>query len=168
MALDKIKQGAAEAMAAVEHAAGDATKSVVNAVKADADGAGGGPAEKVSKAIHQIEDYGHHKIKEAADEFHQCLPLLEQAGYSLCEFDIDVGMPPKLVAHFTVKTLLAPAQQQAVLEEARGHRMIHALLVALFKTSGLQHAVKVASLECRQVEVHLGMIPKVRLRFLDE
>ncbi len=58
--------------------------------------------------------------------------------------------------------------EQAVLEEARGHRMIHALLVALFKTSGLQHAVKVASLECRQVEVHLGMIPKVRLRFLDE
>ena len=46
--------------------------------------------------------------------------------------------------------------------------LIHALLGALFKTSGLQHAVKVGSLECRQVEVHLGMIPKIRLRFLGE
>ncbi|MBT3376629.1 MAG: hypothetical protein HN742_07930 [Lentisphaerae bacterium] len=112
-----------------------------------------------------LRDFSHRKIKQITDELHDAVPYLEKAGYVLDSLSVDIGMPPKVVPRFTVREEIDEATKDAVLAESKEHRLAHLILIAVLKTAPLRRAVRVGSLAFRELEIHCGAIPKIRLVF---
>ena len=101
-------------------------------------------------------------ILDAISDLNDSLPHLAKAGYTMDELEIEIGMPPKLVPHFTVDETLAENTQQ-VLTRLEGNRVGSALLIALLKAADLQQKILIDSMTVSRVEIELGLVPAVRL-----
>jgi hypothetical protein len=109
---------------------------------------------------------GQQAANETVAEFSESVPLFPEAGYRLRELEIELGLPPKAKAHFELIEVVGPDQQAAILERARAlGRMSELLFTALFKANQLQNAIKLGSFKMKEIEVELGLIPSVSVKF---
>jgi hypothetical protein len=54
------------------------------------------PGEKLA----ELKAFGAEKVQETLGAFLLSLPALKKAGYDLREFEIELGLTPKVIAHF--------------------------------------------------------------------
>ena len=63
-----------------------------------------GVSDKLTKGLQAAEKrlkaFGEGKLQETMSAFMRSLPALEQAGYALREFELELGVTPKVIAHF--------------------------------------------------------------------
>ena len=57
-------------------------------------------AESATESVVSIKDAGGNKVSEMVEAFKDSLPHLKGAGYELIEFEIELGISPKLIPHF--------------------------------------------------------------------
>jgi hypothetical protein len=107
--------------------------------------------------------HGHGAAQRAIDDFHNLLPLFEEAGYKLESFALDLGVTPKLEPRFVKVCDVLPERRQELLREHLHHRMAHAVLKCLFHANDAQEKLRVGNLSPRGMEITVGIIPKVRL-----
>ena len=101
-------------------------------------------------------------ILDAISDLNDSLPHLAKAGYTMDELEIEIGVPPKLVPHFTVDETLAE-NTQPVLTRLEGNTIGSALLKALLKAADLQQKILINGMTFSRVEIELGLVPAVRL-----
>lgn len=96
--------------------------------------------------------------------FLAALPALRQAGYELREFEIELGITPKVIAHF-----LPHAASDTDVAEARetlkANRIGASMLGVLRRAGDVHRQVKVPGFQCAHMEIDVGVIPAVRLRY---
>ena len=132
------------------------------------------------KAVEAVEDachLGHHEkrksIKDRAvlamlgkvDECTECLPLFEEAGFSLVRFDFDVGLSPKLLPRFMINRVASEEEQKEALEKVRKRRVVAAIMKALFKAAQMHDVLRVGHLCFMGVEVNVSAMPTVKMIF---
>ena len=96
--------------------------------------------------------------------FLSALPALKQAGYDLREFEIELGLTPKVIAHF----MPHPAKEEdiAAAREALKDNKIGASMFSVLRRAGDMHRqIKAPGFECAHMEIDVGVIPAVRLRY---
>jgi hypothetical protein len=101
-------------------------------------------------------------ILDVVNNLNDSLPHLAKAGYTMDQLEIEIGVPPKLIPHFTFdKTLVENTGQ--VLTDLEGNAIGSALLKALLKSADLQEKIVINGMSFSRVEIELSLVPAVRL-----
>jgi len=113
----------------------------------------GDPSSKVGDAVLDI-----------ISDLNDALPQLAKAGYTINELEIEVGIPPKLIPHFTVDESLVENNEHS-LAGLEGNKVGYALYKALSKASDLQQKIVINEMRFARIEIELGLVPAVRLSY---
>jgi len=118
------------------------------------------PGEKLA----ELKAFGAEKLDQTMAAFLNALPALGQAGYELREFEIELGITPKIIAHFM--PLPASDDEIAAAREAlKGNKIGASMLSVLRRAGDVHRQVKVPGFQCAHIEIDVGVIPAVRLRY---
>lgn len=118
------------------------------------------PGEKLA----ELKAFGAGKLQETMTAFLNALPPLRQAGYELREFEIELGITPKIIAHFMPWP--ADVDDIAAARETLKNNKIGASVLSVLRRAGDVHRqVKVPGFSCAHMEIDVGVIPAVRLRY---
>lgn len=118
------------------------------------------PGEKLA----ELKAFGAEKIDQTMGAFVAALPHLKRAGYELREFEVELGLTPKVIAHF----LPHPASDDdlAAAREALKDNKVGASMLSVLRRAGDAHRqIKAPGFECAHMEIDVGVIPAVRLRY---
>ncbi|ANP47534.1 hypothetical protein [Candidatus Viadribacter manganicus] len=118
------------------------------------------PGEKFA----ELKAFGAEKLHETMTAFLSALPALRQAGYELREFEIELGLTPKIIAHF----IPWPASEEdiaAARETLKANKIGASMLSVLRRAGDVHRQVKVPGFSCAHMEIDVGVIPAVRLRY---
>ncbi|HET9232142.1 MAG TPA: hypothetical protein VFO00_12705, partial [Vitreimonas sp.] len=114
--------------------------------------------------INQLSAAGSEKIQELVSSFQQALPALSSAGYELTEFEIELGVTPKLIPHFRHASRTTE-DAEAAREMLKDNKLGQLLLGALLKAGDVHKQIKVAGFGFSHIEIEMGLIPSVRLQY---
>jgi hypothetical protein len=118
------------------------------------------PGEKFA----ELKAFGVEQIDKSMAGFRNALPALRQAGYQLREFEIELGITPKIIAHFVPHE--ASAEDIAAAAEALKGNAIGASMLNVLKGAGDAHRrFKLMGFSAAHMEIDVGVIPAVRLRY---
>ena len=101
-------------------------------------------------------------ILDVVTSLNDSLPHLAKAGYTMEELEIELGVPPKLIPHFTVDGALVENSDQA-LTGLEGNIIGSALFKALLQAAALQQKIIIKDMRFSCIEIELGIVPAVRL-----
>ncbi len=118
------------------------------------------PGEKLA----ELKAFGEGKLQETMAAFLRSLPALKQAGYALREFELELGVTPKVIAHF-VPTPASEADIAAAREALKDKTIGAAMLGVLRRAGDAHRQIKVPGFHCAHLEIDVGVIPAVRLRY---
>jgi hypothetical protein len=127
------------------------------------------PAQKTfgllaAEKITQLSQVGADKIQELVTSFQNALPAIKSAGYELTEFEVELGVTPKLIPHFKHAPRSAENVESAK-EMLRDNKLGQMLLGALLKAGDVHKQINVAGFGFSHIEIELGLIPSVRLQY---
>ena len=117
------------------------------------------------KDKHLHAEHSHRVTVDHVLDFHEFLPVFERAGFAIQNFEIEIGLSPKMIPHFMITKHISEPEKRQLLNETRHQRVLHMILEALFKASYLSEHVRVGALKFQGLEVYVGAIPTVRLLF---
>lgn len=117
-----------------------------------------------SEKITQISQAGSDKIQELVGSFQKALPALKSAGYEITEFEVELGVTPKLIPHFKHAPKSAE-DVEAAKEMLKDNKLGQILLGALLKAGDVHKQIKVAGFGFSHIEIEMGLIPSVRLQY---
>ena len=121
------------------------------------------PGEKLA----ELRAFGEEQVDKTMAGFRRALPALSQAGYRMHEFEIELGITPKIIAHFMPSD--ASEEQIAAAREALKDNPIGASMLSVLKRAGDAHKrFKLLGFNCGHIEIDVGVIPAVRLRYRAE
>ena len=117
--------------------------------------------------LNELSAVGAQKVQELVQSFQQALPAIKSAGYEMTEFEVELGVTPKLIPHFrhAAKSVEDIDTARAMLKDNKLGMMI---LVALLKAGEVHRQIKVAGFGFTHIEIELGLIPSVRLQYKND
>lgn len=118
------------------------------------------PGEKLA----ELKQYGAEKLQETMAAFQSALPALRQAGYAMQEFEIELGLTPKIIAHF----MPAPTHEAAITQARQAlkdNKIGAAMLGVLARAGEVHRQIKAPGFSCAHMEIDVGLLPAVRLRY---
>ena len=122
------------------------------------------PPSTLSSKLSELTALGGEKLQELVLSFQQAQPALVSAGYELTEFEIELGVTPKLIPHFRH----APRSVEdvgAAREMLRDNKLGQMMLGALLKAGDVHKQINVAGFGFSHIEIELGLIPSIRLQY---
>jgi len=121
--------------------------------------------ERATEKLSETMDSGFGKLNSVLDDLNSALPVLQEAGYPVDLVEIELGINPKISIRFSTKIGVKEERLKSLLEEHADHRMTITLLNALGKGKQLQSKVRLAGLKAKGIEIKIGVLPEVALRF---
>jgi hypothetical protein len=120
-----------------------------------------------SQKLAELKELGAAKVQELVTSFQQALPAIKTAGYELTEFEIELGVTPKLIPHF--RHAAKTSEDVASAREALRDNKLGALILnGLLKAGEMHKQIKVAGYCFSHVEIELGLIPSIRLQYKND
>jgi hypothetical protein len=121
------------------------------------------PGEKLA----ELKAYGSEKLQDTMSAFLGALPALRRAGYHLREFEIELGITPKVIAHF-VPVSASEADVASGGEALKGNTIGASMLSVLRRAGDMHRIIRAPGFQCAHIEIDVGVIPAVRLRYRAE
>lgn len=116
------------------------------------------------QGIAALKAFGSEKLDQTMAAFLRALPALRQAGFELREFEVELGLTPRIIAHFLPHA--ASEADVAAAREALKDNKIGASMLSVLRRAGDAHRnIKVAGFACAHMEIDVGLLPAVRLRY---
>ena len=130
--------------------AADSAKEAAGSVKEAAGNVGGGATDMINSLISDI---------------NAALPILNDNGYKMNEFEVELGLVPSIKPHFLISEELTEEKQAEILAELKGNKIASLLVKSLAQAGKLQKSIKVGNLKFAEVEIEASIPPKVILKF---
>jgi len=124
-----------------------------------------GIKEQVTSQASEISEVAINKINESLADFNAALPLLREAGYTLEGMSIELGLPPKIVASFSVTGTLSDEKVEVLLAENAERRLATYLVKSFHHATKLQSKIDIKGLKPSTIAVELGVIPQIAVKF---
>lgn len=113
-----------------------------------------------------MSEMGLTRLNETLADFDAALPALREAGYTLDGVNIDLGVPPKIVANFSGGGSLPDEKLEALLSE-NGERSLTVLLVkSVQQATKLQSKLNIKGMKPRGLSVEIGLVPRIVVKFV--
>ena len=121
--------------------------------------------EEEMTELQKVTSVGTEKLKMLFHEISKAPALIQDAGYELGEIEFELGVPPKLISHFNYEKTVSDEKKEELLTQTREDKLMNLLLKSLFKASALQSSLPMKNYSMFEVEIEIGLIPSVRLKF---
>jgi hypothetical protein len=146
----------------------DQVKKAQEAASAKADELKAKSAEVKGQLLEQageMREAGINKLKQTITDFNAALPVLSEAGYVLDAVQIGLGIPPKIVAMFSVGSPVGEEKFQELLAANEERKLTIVLMKSIHEATKLQSRIKIKGLRPSSLAVELGLIPEIGVRF---
>jgi len=124
-------------------------------------------ATETSGKLGDLADLSIEKLKGAIEEVNTALPVVEKVGYKARELEIELGITPGISVHFEKFSDASAEDIETIIEENEGKKVITTVIKALTKTDELRAGMKIGKFIFSEVELELGLTPKVKLKYLE-
>lgn len=121
--------------------------------------------DRLAGKVAEVKDAAVAGIKDLAEDLNQRLPALREAGYTLTQVALEVGITPKVKATFSAAPDISQERVEAVIEQHKEARVTVALLRALYGAYKLQTSFRIAGMKPLDIELELGITPAAIVRF---
>src|SRR5262245_277231 len=121
--------------------------------------------EQITEQAAEMSETGLAKLNETLADFNAALPALRATGYELDGVNIDLGIPPKIVANFSGGNPAPDEKIEALLAENAERNLTVLLVKSIHQATKLQSKLNVKGLRPRGVSVEIGLVPKVIVKF---
>jgi hypothetical protein len=118
-----------------------------------------------SAMTRELKNLGGDTLSKTAQQFNDALPYIERAGYDVTEVEVALGLSPKVVPHLKLRELITEEQQQMLLDETQGKTLVNTILSSLFRASAARRKLKFKRFHFEEIELEIGIIPGVVLKF---
>ena len=95
--------------------------------------------------LSNLKDTGVEKVKSTLKDFENALPIIKKAGYNLNELNVGVGLPPSIIASFSIKKV-SEKEYSAALDEIDSNKVGKAVLNALNSASKMKEKLEIKSM----------------------
>ena len=112
----------------------------------------------------ELADAGVAKVREMLALFNAALPLLEEAGCRPSGVEVEITLPPKVVAYFVTSDV----SEEAIARITAAHpekKLACGILKALVTGARLQKVLEVGRLPASTLAVEIGLPPCLKLSF---
>jgi hypothetical protein len=113
----------------------------------------------------ELKDASLGRLLETLDDFNAALPVIREAGYTLSNVDIGLGLPPKVSASFVASDDVSAQNVERLIAEHAEKKFTLLLMKSLFQAWQLQTRIKIAGLKPKGITIEIGMIPNITVRF---
>ncbi|HTS35249.1 MAG TPA: hypothetical protein VMH04_06230 [Candidatus Solibacter sp.] len=114
-----------------------------------------------------VQDAATKQAQEVLAQINLLLKLLQSAGYSVGNFDFELGLPPKVTIKLKTGTLVNEEKLAEIVGENSDKSAIVAIVTALMQANKLRTQVTVDSLKMEDVEIVLATTPTITLQWTD-
>jgi hypothetical protein len=121
--------------------------------------------DQIAGQAAEMTEMGLTKVNETLADFNAALPVLREAGYTLEGVSIELGIPPKIVAGFSVATSVPEEKVEALLAENAERKLTVLLVKSIYQATKLQSKLNINGLRPSGVSVGLGLIPQIGVKF---
>ena len=125
----------------------------------------GGFVDGVSNVLGAGQEMASDAAGKLVDDFNQMLPVLSSVGYDLKQLEIELGVPPKIISHFTFAAKRA-VEPLVALEQLTHNALGYNVLKALLYAERHKHKFEVAGMSFDHIELEAGLIPSVKLCYV--
>jgi hypothetical protein len=115
----------------------------------------------------ELADAGVAKTREILALLDAALPLLNEAGCAPSGVEVEIGLPPKVVASFATTEVSEEAIARITAENP-DKKLACAILKALAKGVRLQKVLEVGRFRASTLEIEIGLAPCLKLGFAAE
>jgi hypothetical protein len=108
---------------------------------------------------------GFEKLKGPLDELAGSSEALEKLGYRVGEIELEFSLPPRILVHLLRESVVHDEAFQAALANHADNRTFCLVVGLLRQTNRVVDRVPIKGRRLREVEVALGIIPSVKLKY---
>mgnify|MGYP001164879963 FL=1 len=109
-----------------------------------------------------LKNAGMDKVKGTLKDFEGSLPIITKAGFQLAELNVGVGIPPSIIACFTIKEVSSEILQEAQ-AEIESKKIGKLVLDSLIGATKMKEKLELKNMVMKGIEVEIGLLPKVTL-----
>jgi hypothetical protein len=128
----------------------------------------GQAAKAVTDKVGDVFGAGFDKVKAQLDELAAASGALAQVGYRFGDIDVEVSIPPRLTVHLIREHDATDEAFQAVLANNAGNRTFCIVVGLLRQANRLVSRVTIKGRRLHAVEVGLGLIPSIKLKYAEQ
>jgi hypothetical protein len=116
----------------------------------------------VGSEMANLKNAGMDKVKGTLKDFEESLPIINKAGFQLAELNVGVGIPPSIIACFTIKEVSSEILQEAQ-AEIESKKIGKLVLDSLIGATKMKEKLELKNMAMKGIEVEIGLLPKVTL-----
>jgi len=109
-----------------------------------------------------LKNAGMDKVKGTLKDFEESLPIITKAGFQLAELNVGIGIPPSIIACFTIKEVSSETLQEAQ-AEIESKKIGKLVLDSLIGATKMKEKLELKNMVMKGIEVEIGLLPKVTL-----
>jgi hypothetical protein len=122
-------------------------------------------ASVVSAPLSDAVGAGFEKLKAPLDELSLASGALAEVGYSVGEIELEFSLPPRIIVHLHRETTVHDEAFQAALANHADNRTFCIVVGLLRQANRVVDRVQIKGRRLHEVEVALGLIPSVKLKY---
>lgn len=103
------------------------------------------------------------RLAQALREIDGSAATFREAGYELTGVDLEASPTQRLIVHLEKHESVSESTLRSLLSANSGRQTVYALLAALAKADALSEKVSLSHLNYRELVVHVGSAPTIRL-----
>jgi len=151
---DKIRIKAEEVSGAVTEAAGEVKQAM-------------------TEATQELKSVGEDNLLETANAITENRAVFEEAGYSVCGMDMELGLNPKVVAHFRRHTEVPLGEQELLITKLEKTpptegNIVLLMLKSLLKVQAMEKRVHLNQLALAEIALEVGIPPSARITWAEQ
>src|SRR5262249_54143391 len=122
-------------------------------------------AADVKEQAADAREAGLEKMGGLLDDFNAALPVLRKAGFTVKGVNIELGVPPKVVAEFYCAADITEEEVDTLTQENADRKFTVLLLRSLLQAWKLHSKFHIAGMRVNELAVVIGLLPLVTLKF---
>lgn len=115
--------------------------------------------------LQEVKEAGFDKLKAGIDELSNGLPLIEQAGFTVHDINIGIGIPPEVSLSFKKTNTVSSVDIQKIIDENQDKTILVPVLQALLTANNMQSKITMGKFNFTGVGIKVGIPPEVSLRY---
>ncbi|MET1253554.1 hypothetical protein [Aliikangiella maris] len=108
------------------------------------------------------------KIKAIVAELTQAGPLFAQAGFTMEQLEIEIGLLPKVLPQFVQIKEIPISEESVFLNQLKDQKLLQFVLHSLFKASRMKSLLENTNLSLYGIEISVSAPPSVKTIFKRE
>ena len=116
----------------------------------------------------KVADLGAQKATETLDQANLLLKLLQDAGYQVGDFDVDLGVPPAISITLKTGPMMSDGKLDSIFQANKGNDVLALVLGGLIQANKLRDKVKLETIELKDTKIVLKATPSISLHWKEK